>query len=171
MELHKIQLEFRKCIQANIRWVPVQNIHLTIRYLGETPESKLEIIKQILSNSSNLLRNTSLEINDVGAFPNTSKPRVLWAGVQENEQLSQFHTEIDTKLVNLGFPADRPIFTPHLTIGRLSEAIAFDTRDKISQIIGSFHTYEIGHFTIQSIILFQSILGPTGARYVKIFET
>lgn len=101
-------------------WVKPGNIHLTLKFLGEMPASKLVPVSHVCSRLAHNRRLVPFEVSGVGCFPSRKNPRVLWVGLDKvPELLRQLHAELEQNLQQLGFPVEEKPFSPHLTIGRL----------------------------------------------------
>lgn len=151
-----------------IRWVPIENIHLTLKFLGDVPSVQLEAIKQSLATEA--IRHSPFEINvgELGVFPSLRRPRVLWIGVQAGHELKQLQRGVEQGMVVLGYPAEERSFTPHLTLGRLSQGISETEIGRISKIIENSKCY-LGTMLVEAIHLYRSDLLPGGAVYTRLF--
>jgi 2'-5' RNA ligase len=107
-----------KSTGADIKTVEPENIHFTLKFLGEIPDNKVPEVKEKINEIS--FNQITLKIEDVGVFPNLGRPRVIWAGVKgETNHLRQVFTELEETLEKIGFKKERRRFNPHLTIGRV----------------------------------------------------
>src|SRR5689334_4831235 len=118
-ELAKLQNELRRA-QADVSWTKPENIHLTLRFLGEIQERQLEALKRVCAESAAEFAPFRLALKEAGVFPNFRQPRVLWAGLAgELEAAARLQRHLEEGVVSLGFaPGDKP-FKPHLTVGRV----------------------------------------------------
>ena len=140
-----------------------RSIHLTLQFLGNITEKKVAPIEKVLQETGGEVLPFSLEIRRLGAFPNLSKPRILWIGVYPVEILSDLQGRLQKRLEPLGFPGqDRP-FHPHLTLVR------FKSRRNLSALIeyveGKGADEQAGVLKVEEVHLYQSILKPDGAEY------
>ena len=151
-----------------VRWVRPQNIHLTLKFLGNVREAETEAIGRGLLASANGFAPLSMTAKGIGAFPGIKRPRVLWVGVggQINE-LIQLQQSLDEKLAGIGFPREKRAFKGHLTMGRVKAKI--DPK-RLLEAIKAFDGFESEPFVADKIILFKSDLQPTGAVYTKLME-
>src|SRR5688572_25474295 len=107
----------------NIRWTPVEQLHVTLRFLGDTDSEMREVLLERLGDVR--VEPFVLPIEGVGAFPQKGPPRVLWAGVGSGHpRLHQLRKQIDDLLLAAGVDADLRTFHPHITVGRCSENAA-----------------------------------------------
>jgi 2'-5' RNA ligase len=145
-----------------IRWVPVENIHLTLKFLGEVKEDLVPRIEKQLRLSAERHQAFNITVKGAGAFPDLRSPNVLWVGIEKSEALSFFFRDIEAGLSGLGFEPEARRFSPHLTIGRV--------RDKhgTEPVMRGLSTYKdtiFGTIDVQEIRLMKSILKPSGAEY------
>ncbi|MBI5124208.1 MAG: RNA 2',3'-cyclic phosphodiesterase [Candidatus Omnitrophica bacterium] len=155
---------------ADVKWVEKDNIHLTLKFLGEISEEKL---KQIIAALEIIAKGSSafeISLKDIGAFPKIEYPRVIWAGLDKGTTESKILAEkIDDALSKIGFQKEARPFAAHLTIGRVrspknKEAL----KEKLKSIEGLGS--RVQGQVISSVILFQSTLTPKGSIYTKLHE-
>ncbi len=144
-----------------IKWVEFENLHITLKFLGEVDEKKLDEILPLLSTISSRTISFNLCLENLGCFPNIRNPRVLWVGVsQGGDDLIKLATELENVLYKIGFKKEEKKFHPHLTIGRIKTLCSVD--DIINQPI------KTDSFVVKEFILFKSTLLPTGPVYEKL---
>ena len=150
-----------------IKWVEPENMHLTLKFFGETEENKIADIQLALSNAVSKSRTFTLKFSDTGIFGSRYDPRVVWFGINKSPELEMLSKNIITELAKVGWEPDRQNFVPHLTIGRIKEL-----KDKtfFQQIISKYHTVEIQEELVLEVILYESILRREGPLYVKIIS-
>ena len=146
----------------SLRFIEIDKIHLTLRFLGETPEVKIVEIDKILSEVTDKVNAFSLNINRVGVFGSSYNPRVIWFGIDHNEALTHLHTRIETNLTKVGFFPDRQNFVPHLTLSRIKQLKDLKLFQKI---IGGFREKEIMKQDVLEYSLIESILMKEGPIY------
>lgn len=153
--------------EEKIRWVKPENLHITLKFFGETAVEKIDIISSVFNNITAIYPPLIIQLNKTGIFGSRYKPRVIWFGIGQNEQLFSLANEILTELDKAGFLLDRQNFVPHLTIGRMR-----NIRNKIAfqEAIDSVHDVFIQEFKVRCITLFESKLRPTGVVYNVIEE-
>lgn len=151
-----------------VRWVPPENVHLTLQFLGAVPEERLGAIEGAVRAAAAAGRPLSLELKGAGGFPNARRPRVVWAGVAgEIEVLAAFVADLGRRLAPLGFaPEERP-FSAHLTLGR-----ARDGRGAPGLAGALAQAAEAGGtpWRVADVALFESHLSPKGPRYEVILR-
>ena len=151
--------------QADVSWVRAENIHITVKFLGETEEKRLRRVRPALAEVA--LGGTSfpLEVSGVGSFGGRV-PRVVWVGVGEGAPtLTQLARRIETALARLGFPKERRGFTAHLTLGRVRSP---RNADALLAALQEFHAELFGTFMATEFELMQSELHPTGSVYTVV---
>jgi 2'-5' RNA ligase len=148
---------------ARIRWSPADNLHITTKFIGEWPETRIDEIKTALAG---IPRAGAIEIavRGLGWFPNDRRPRVLWAGIQAGGPLTNVARAIDEAVAVLGVPAEQRDYSPHLTLARIREAAPLDAlRAAIAQ--ASAKTVEdFGTFRATDFFLYLSAAG----KYTKL---
>ncbi|MCS7120813.1 MAG: RNA 2',3'-cyclic phosphodiesterase [Nitrososphaerota archaeon] len=152
---------------ASLRLTKPENIHITIRFLGEIPFSMVDEIHGEMEKID--FRPFDIKIKGLGAFPNLRKISVIWAGISEgvNELRSIFY-QLESAMQNLGFKPDPKGFSPHLTIARLKSG---RNKEKLAEIIRELEDYEFGCIKAQCLRLKRSILTPNGPIYSVLRET
>ncbi len=149
-----------------IKWVDTKNIHITLKFFGETEESS---IPEITDRLGGIARNHSsfvLDIKNVGIFGSSYRPKVIWFGIQQNEQLTGLASDVLDVMDEIGFKRDRQNFVPHLTTGRIKFV---DNKSRFQQVIDNYRSKEIQNQEVTGFNLYESILKPQGPEY-KIIE-
>ncbi|MDX1616793.1 MAG: RNA 2',3'-cyclic phosphodiesterase [Candidatus Promineifilaceae bacterium] len=153
--------------RRSVRWVPPANIHLTLRFLGDTDVEILPALQNSLDASAAMHEPLTLQLGELGCFPNRRRPRVLWVGVQgDTESLRALRADVETGVQQLGIEAERRRFHPHLTLGRARDSQAVARADLPW---GKQVTPE--NIEIQHLALIQSDLQLTGAVYTTLHES
>lgn len=150
-----------------IKWVEPENMHLTLKFLGETDEAKIPSICQAIKAASAQSKPFTLKIANSGIFGSHYDPKIIWFGIEKQDELGSLAQNIFTELGKCGWEADRQNFVPHLTIGRIKEL-----KDKLlfQQIICKYNTVEIQEEYVREITLYESILRREGPLYVNVFS-
>ena len=164
--LKKIQDELKDG-SNKVAWGKPENIHLTIKFLGDIEAGKIDGITGLLEDAAAKNRSFAISVKGTGAFPKTDNPRVLWVGIEDNKNLLPLYNNLEEGLESLGLKKEERSFKPHLTLGRvklLSDKKLFKKR------IEKYKDINLGQFTAEGICLFQSKLTPNGAVYVKLKE-
>ena len=166
-KMYRIIKEFKQ-IDANIKYVDLQNLHLTLKFFGDIDIEGIDLLSSKISKVVEGFDRFDLKIKGCGAFPNTNRIKVIWLGLENDEIVKELHDELDKEFVRLGFDKDKR-FSSHLTIGRMKSAKG---KTKVKSTIEEFDDVEMGSMSVNSIILKKSTLTPQGPIYedLKIFE-
>ncbi len=142
-----------------IKWVDPQNIHITLRFFGDTNPDELPIITKALSKAAEDIKPFNVTLEKTGIFGSKYDPRVIWFGIRENPQLLALHANITSCLADVEYFADRQNFVPHITIGRIKEI-----KDKrfFQAIIDRFTDVTLLTHNITEFSLYQSELKKEG---------
>ena len=157
--------------KADVKWVEPQNIHLTLKFLGDINEAQLNQISGILDEAAKLNPAYSIRISELGAFPEIENPRVIWAGVDHGDsQTKQINRILEKRLSSIGIPKEKNEFSAHITIGRVRSG---KNRIKLS---GELKRLNVGftgkelQMQVSKILLFESKLSPKGPAYAPLKE-
>lgn len=154
----------------SIRWVSPGNLHLTLRFLGETVGTHLQFVRQTLAHEAGGQAPFELQLGGVGAFPNSRSPKVLWLGIQAPAALFSLQRSLETAFRRLGYePENRP-FSPHLTLGRVRQGAAQPALQKIGIVLDRVQPGNIAIARVDAIHLFKSDLQPGAPVYSKLFS-
>ncbi len=150
-----------------IKWVEAENMHLTLKFFGETDEEQIPHINLALQNAVSQSKPFTLKITSTGIFGSRYDPKVIWFGIEKHPELENLAKNIFTELQKCGWQPDRQNFVPHLTIGRIREV-----KDKplFQKIVSNFTSLEIQEENVTEIILYESILRREGPLYTKVFS-
>ena len=154
---------------GGLRTVDPASAHLTLKFLGNVPASRVAAIEEALVDAAAVVRPLRLRLGGTGTFPERGAPRVLWVGLAgETDGLAALRSRIEEALRPLGFaPEGRP-FHPHLTLARMSDRSARSDRKRASDALSSA-PFEPGlTFAVESVSLMRSILRREGACYVRL---
>lgn len=152
-----------------LRLTAVQNLHLTLQFLGNVDEKRIPVLKQILNRIHTPETPEALVFTGIGAFPDPSAPRIIWLGIQQNDYLRKAQSLITQDLIRNGFEADRKKFKPHLTLARVREGADLSAGDYA--FLESLRSgTEIGDSPMDRLTLFESRLQPGGPVYTPIYE-
>ena len=154
----------RRAGEAGVGFTRLEQLHLTLAFLGEQPESALGRASAA-AEAVRGLPHFELSISGRGAFPGMSRPRVLWLGVGEGAAtLTELANELSARLREQGFALEDRAFRPHLTLGRTSPRGDRDAR----RALEALPTGELARFAVRELALMQSVLGPGGAKHTAL---
>lgn len=146
------------------RWVHPDNLHVTLKFIGEVAPEKLAAIRAALGEVHSA-ESVQIRFRSLGFFPNPERPRVLWAGITGSEGLASIAAEVDQRLSALGFPAERRAFTPHLTLARFEPPVI---SAPLRAAIENEMRHNFGELRTNEFHLIESKLKPTGAEYTTL---
>lgn len=153
-----------------VRWIPSQNMHLTLKFLGNLPLSHLDFFKRMLTQAAESNPQFDLQISGLGSFPNSKRPRVLWAGIYAPAGLTSLQKMIEDGATRLGYNKEERPFSPHLTLARVRQGISAQGLHKVSTALSTFQLGKIGIARVDSVHLYQSDLHSEGSNYTKLFS-
>jgi len=150
--------------EANVRWVVAENMHLTMKFLGDVPNTETpQVCRSVMDAVSNF---SSIEIQCVGAgaFPDSKRPRTVWLGVETGKnELTELQQSVEKSLKPLGFKPERRRFHPHLTIGRVRSG--GPQQRELAKLIEENASFEAGTSIIREVLILASFLDKTGPTY------
>lgn len=146
------------------RWVPLEQIHLTVRFIGEVEGTMFNQIAVSLAKVHS--SPPVLEIKDIGHFPPRRRPRVIWLGVVHNEPLLILRRRIESTLTGIGLPPEGRKFSPHITIARLKDP----PMARVTNFMAAHSMFALPPFPVEEFHLYSSILTSRGAVH-QIEET
>ena len=150
-----------------IKWVEPQNVHLTLKFLGDTDEELIPQIEEKLQQIAGQIPVNQVEVKGLGVFPNPFKPRVLWLGLQYEPALKELYDLIENEMELLGYEREHRDFKPHITLGRIK---FLKNRKNLQFLLDKFKNTEFQSVKVNKIILFESELFPTGPVYTELAE-
>jgi len=147
--------------------VEIENMHLTLKFLGDTDENLIDEIEKIIKDAIIDIQPFEIILKNMGVFPNKNYIKVAWIGVENVEPLKKIAETIDTKLKDLGFEKEKRPFSVHLTIARIKSA---KNKEKLIDLINKYQNTELQKIKINKIILKKSTLTPKGPIYTNLRE-
>lgn len=143
--------------------VAPENIHVTLKFLGDQPEDLIPMIEKTLEKLSEPLFPFEVECARMGAFPGPGRPRIIWAGLDEEsaEVLGLLQKALERDLEELGVEREHRPFHPHVTLARVKSRAAPD----FGEILKPYEAVSFGRSFIKDLVLFESHLGEKGPRY------
>jgi 2'-5' RNA ligase len=149
-----------------VRWVRPENIHLTLKFLGDVPSDKIPLVAEGVEEAASPAQPFVLVLSDLGTFPNLRRPRVIWVGVHEgHDETVELQKRIEDALESRGFPREGRRFSPHITIGRVKKPPHPQSglAERIER--GSFVSDSMA---VSSIAVMRSVLRPEGPIYTRL---
>ena len=150
-------------ISPDIRWVRAENIHITLKFLGEIEQDLLDKVEFSLKSISEVFQPFYIYLKGSGSFPNEKRPRIIWVGIEalQNNLLLKIYNWIENRLETLGIKKEQRKYTPHLTIGRIKFP---QNMNKLFQYMKQY-PFQGEQFGVKEILLMQSLLKPSGVEY------
>ncbi len=152
----------------DVKWVASKNIHLTVKFLGDTEEGLVPSIINAIDQVAAGYQSFATSIDAIGAFPNLNRPRVIWAeGSAPSEIAVRLARDVDLAMCKLRFEKEKRPFKPHLTLGRVRQG---RRADGLARFVESYRVESIP-LTLDRLVLFKSALTPHGAIYDRLHES
>ncbi|MCK5312815.1 MAG: RNA 2',3'-cyclic phosphodiesterase [Desulfobacteraceae bacterium] len=161
-----------KAYKFKASWPKPSNMHLTLKFLGDIPVSKIQDINQSIHKAvlefKREDKKLSLLTEGIGVFPSVKKPRIIWEGVQDQTAgLNTIQSLLEKHLGKTGFKKEKKRFFPHITLCRLKQSVS---EKRIVQILENHSEIKSDTFLINSITLFKSELSSSGAIHTKLIH-
>ncbi len=152
-----------KKTKADVKWITENQIHITLKFLGNIDEERVQKISDALDHISKNSKTFDVRFSELGAFPNMKRPRVIWIGVEKGgDLLKLLNKKIEIELEKLGFVKEKREYKAHLTLGRVK---SLNNITSLAESIDKIEFQPTGETKIERLILFQSTLTPKGAIY------
>lgn len=152
-----------KATRADVGWVRPENLHLTLKFLGQVEESRLGVIGEAIAAAATGCGPIRLVFEGLGAFPRPRAARVVWIGLSHGaEALAELQARVEAGLESLGFAREGRLFTAHLTLGRVQSPAH---REQLACALTSMPAEALGEMVLDRIELMKSNLSAGGARY------
>lgn len=163
-EINRVTNELRPA-GGHVKWVRPENVHLTLKFLGDVPEDKIEPIGEAVAGASAGRGLVNLVSSGIGVFPNRSKPRVIWLGLTGDlDRLTGLQQDVENSVTPFGFFPEKRAFKPHLTLGRVKSPKG---KGGLMNALEKVRPKEI-MFSASELVLFKSDLRPGGAVYTPL---
>ncbi|MEW6142717.1 MAG: RNA 2',3'-cyclic phosphodiesterase [Chloroflexota bacterium] len=165
-EMAGIQAKFKAARMDFLRWVGPSGIHLTLKFLGEVSHERVPEMVKAIEESVQGIQPFTLQLDQVGVFPNPRQPRVLWVGVGgEFSVLKTLQENVDVAFSMLGFPEEGREFKAHLTLARVRDDATPGQRQSLGDMVARTRLESASRFTVGGVNLMRSQLTPKGAIY------
>jgi 2'-5' RNA ligase len=155
--------EFR-ALAPRAKWVRAENLHVTLKFIGEVPDSKLEAIRTALGSVRSNAPVT-LDFRGLGFFPDEKRPRVFWAGIEASANLKALAADLESVAEKFGIPREKREFSPHLTLARFESP---ELKDQFRAAVAENAAHEFGSLRTSEFHLIESKLKPAGAEYTTL---
>lgn len=146
-----------------VRWVPPENIHVTLKFLGDVPDDRAPELASETEGAVTGFEPFEVLATGFGAFPSLARPRVLWVGIDDGTTLTRLQAEVERAMARLGFEPEDRDFHPHLTVGRTRRKPSGSSLKRLGETVERLDLSE--SFRVESVDLMRSELRPDGARY------
>jgi len=166
----EIQMRAGESAHKAVRWVPASNMHLTLKFLGEVSAGNLQTLSGMVQNEAARHAAFEFRIAGLGAFPNIRRPRVIWVGAEAHTRLTALQKAIESGANSLGYPPEERPYSPHLTLGRISQNARPEEIAQVARALQEVKVGELGTVRVNCINLFHSDLRPSGAVYTVLRE-
>ncbi|MEZ0395865.1 MAG: RNA 2',3'-cyclic phosphodiesterase [Anaerolineales bacterium] len=153
-----------------IRWVAPQNIHLTLKFLGDVSPGNLERLADVLRLEAKTHAAFRAAVGGLGVFPNPRRPRVIWVGFEAPADLARLQHSVEAVCARLGYPPEGRAFSPHLTLGRVAQTASAADLERIRQSLQTAAVAPLGNFLVEALHIFKSDLQPGGSVYTRLYS-
>ncbi len=154
---------------GSVKWVAPDGMHLTLKFLGDTPPQRIPDIRAALRDACATFPPFELAFEGRGCFPNFHKPRVVWVAVRApGNALMRLQRAVEDHIASLGWPSEARGFTPHLTLGRVSRNADARAAATVGAAVENLIVEELGRQRVERVNLIRSDLRPTGAVYTTL---
>ncbi len=166
--LGRVQGKFqRQAPQGSVRWVAPDAIHLTLKFLGDTPVNRVSKVADALAAACAEFAPFDISVEGRGCFPNLRRPRVIWVAVRDvaGKRLVPLQAAIEKHVAPLGFPTEERGFSPHLTLGRVARSAGAAEEAAVGQMVERSVVEQIAVQRVHAVHLIKSDLRPAGPVY------
>ena len=153
-----------------VRWGTPQNVHLTLKFLGDVSPANLKRLADMLIEVAASHETFDVSVGGLGAFPTHKRARVIWIGLDAPPALAALQHAVDAAAAQLGYPKEERPFSPHLTIGRVSQNASASDLQHIRSALESTKVGILGTIRVQAIRIFKSNLQPGGSVYTLLYN-
>jgi RNA 2',3'-cyclic 3'-phosphodiesterase len=166
--LSRVQGQFKRgAPEGAVKWVNPDSIHLTLKFLGDTPVSKVSKVADAIAAAREGLAAFDLSIEGRGCFPNFRRPRVVWVAVKDlsGGNLTRLQAAIERLVSPLGFPTEERDFSPHLSLGRIARNVSPAAEAAVGKLVQDSVVEQIARQRATAVSLIKSDLRSTGPVY------
>jgi 2'-5' RNA ligase len=168
--LGQTQVQLRAAVPpGSVRWVHIEGIHLTLKFLGAVPASQLSMITSAMGAAAHAVAPFTFTIGGAGCFPSLKRPRIVWVGIAEpTGRLGSLQHAVESHISPLGYPPEEHSFQPHLTLGRVAREVAPNDLKRLGECVAAANVGALGQVTVSEITLIKSDLKPSGSEYTTL---
>jgi len=153
-------------VAPELSWAREEQLHLTLKFLGEQPASRVDEIEAAVARVAANHRELLMTVGGLGAFPNFRRARIVWMGVEHEPRLELLHHDVELACERLGFELEGRAFRPHLTLARVKHALP---EERLRELSRAAKQVDYGtDFIVRSIDLMRSDLSPSGSTYTTL---
>jgi 2'-5' RNA ligase len=152
-----------------VRWVAPQNLHLTLKFLGDVSLANLERLAEVLKTEAATYEPFSMSVDGLGAFPTPRRARVIWIGLQSPPAFAALQRGVEAAAARLGYATEERPFSPHLTIGRVGQNVSTADLQRIRTALEATTVGALGAVRVDAIHIFKSDLQPGGSVYTNLY--
>lgn len=163
----------RQVPPRSVKWVAPEGIHLTLKFLGDTPTSRVSEVQAALQAACAGFGPFEFSVEGRGCFPNFRRPRVVWVAVRDpkgGQLLARLQAAVERHVAPLGWPTEERGFSPHLTLGRVGKTADGQTAAAVGQAVEKTVVEHVGTQLVTAVSLIRSDLRPTGAVYTQLLH-
>jgi len=156
-----------------LKWVPSDLVHITVKFLGGVPQSRLAIVEEGAAAAASRVQPFSLQLSGLGAFPNERAPRVIWVGLAVDrgyEALRHLFQNVEDELAIRGFEREERRYSPHLTLARTRDQVAPAERRRLGETLSGVQTWYRTNerFEVGALVVMRSDLARSGPIYTPL---
>jgi 2'-5' RNA ligase len=172
LAIGRMQAEFKRGAPwGSVKWAAPESIHLTLKFLGDTPRARVPEVEAALRTACVGHAEFNITVEGRGCFPNFRRPRVVWVAVRDAQQaLAGLQADVEKHVAPLGWPTEERSFSPHLTLGRVAKGADRDAAEAVGQMVERSVVEQIGVQRVTAVNLIQSDLRPSGAVYTRLLS-
>jgi 2'-5' RNA ligase len=152
-----------------VRWVVQENVHLTLKFLGDVSPANLDLLAEALKMEAAQHEGFNMSVGGLGAFPNVRRARVVWIGLEAPTELAMLQRCVEGVATRLGYPAEERPFSPHLTLGRVGQTVSAGDLAKIRGALEACQVGALGTVKVDAVHIFKSDLQPSGSVYTHLY--
>ncbi|KAF0107116.1 MAG: 2'-5' RNA ligase [Anaerolineaceae bacterium] len=152
-----------------VRWVAAQNLHLTLKFLGDVSPANLEKLAEALKVEAARLAGFELSVGGLGAFPTPRRPRVIWVGIEAPAALPALQRSVEAVAARMGYPPEERPFSPHLTLGRVGQNTSAADLARVRAAVEATVVGPLGTARVEALHIFKSDLQSSGSVYTHLY--